>query len=109
MLKVRNDMKLNLRQQIAKGEQNNRIQEIRLGKKYGPISKAQWKVKQDELYLNTLRIKNDPSLEQLLANDLENTNQDDREIIKQIALSLLLTITDKKIAEYILERLSVMK
>ena len=43
----------------------------------------------------------------MIANDLENSNQGDPVIIKQISLSLLLTITDKKISEYILDRLSV--
>ena len=107
MLNVPNNMKIDLRQQIAKGEMNDRMQGMRLEQKFNPISEAQWRIKQNELYLNTLRIKNDPSLEQLLANDLENTNQGDPNIIKQISNSLLLQITDKKIAEYILDRLTV--
>ena len=107
MLNVPNNMKIDLRQQIAKGEMNDRLQGVRLQQKFNPISEAQWRIKQNELYLNTLRIKNDPSLEQLLANDLENLNQGDPEIIKQISNSLLLQITDKKIAEYILDRLTV--
>ena len=107
MLNVPNNMKIDLRQQIAKGEMNDRMQGMRLEQKFNPISVAQWRIKQNELYLNTLRIKNDPSLEQLLANDLENLNQGDPEIIKQISNSLLLQITDKKIAEYILDRLTV--
>ena len=107
MINVPNNIKIDLRKQIAKGELNDRIQEMMLEKKYNPISQAQWKIKQDEIYLNTLRIKNEPSLGQLIANDLENSNQGDPIIIKQISLSLLLTITDKKISEYILERLSV--
>ena len=107
MLNVPNNMKIDLRQQIAKGQMNDRLQEMRLEKKINPISEAQWRIKQNEIYLNTLRIKNDPSLEQLLANNLENKNQGDPEIIKQISNSLLLKITDKKIAEYILDRLTV--
>lgn len=43
----------------------------------------------------------------MLANELENKNQGDPLIIEQISNSLLLTITDKKITEYILERLTV--
>ena len=100
-------MKIDLRQRIVKGEINDRLQGMRLEQKFDPISKAQWKIKQNELYLNTLRIKNDPSLEQLLANELENKNQGDPLIIKQISNSLLLKITDKKISEYILERLTL--
>ena len=107
MLNVPNNMKIDLRQRIVKGEINDRLQGMRLEQKFDPISKAQWKIKQNELYLNTLRIKNDPSLEQLLANELENKNQGDPLIIKQISNSLLLKITDKKISEYILERLTL--
>ena len=107
MINVPNNIKIDLRKKIAEGELNDRIQGMMLEKKYDPISKAQWNIKQNEIYLNTLRIKNDPSLGQLIANDLENSNQGDPVIIKQISLSLLLTITDKKISEYILERLSV--
>ena len=107
MINVPNNIKIDLRKKIAEGELNDRIQGMMLEKKYDPISKAQWNIKQNEIYLNTLRIKNDPSLGQLIANDLENSNQGDPIIIKQISNSLLLTITDKKISEYILERLSV--
>ena len=107
MINVPNNIKIDLRKKIAEGELNDRIQGMTLEKKYDPISKAQWKIKQDEIYLNTLRIKNDPSLGQLIANELENSNQGNPEIIKQISNSLLLTITDKKISEYILERLTV--
>ena len=107
MLNVPNNMKIDLREKIAKGEMNDRQQSMRLQQKLDPISKALWKVKQNELYLNTLRVKNDPSLEQLLANELENKNQGDPLIIKQISNSLLLRITDKEISEYILDRLTV--
>ena len=107
MINVPNNIKIDLRKQIAEGEETDRIQGMMLERKYDPISKAQWNIKQNEIYLNTLRVKNEPSLGQLIANDLENSNQGDPIIIKQISNSLLLTITDKKISEYILERLSV--
>ena len=107
MLNVPNNVNIDLRQQLAKGQINDRLQGMRLEQKFDPISKAQWKIKQNELYLNTLKIKNDPSLGQLLANDLENSNQGDPGIIKQISNSLLLRITDKKISECILDRLMV--
>ena len=107
MINVPNNIKIDLRKKIAEGELNDRIQGMTLERKYDPISKAQWNIKQNEIYLNTLRVKNEPSLGQLIANDLENSNQGDPIIIKQISNSLLLTITDKKIVEYILERLSV--
>ena len=69
MINVPNNIKIDMRKQIANGERNDRIQGMMLEKKYDPISKAQWKIKQDEIYLNTLRVKNEPSLGQLIAND----------------------------------------
>lgn len=61
MLNVPNNTKFDFRQQIAKGELYDRLQGRRLEKEFDPISKAQWKIKQNELYLNTSRIKNNPS------------------------------------------------
>ena len=61
MINVPNNIKIDLRKQIAKGELNDRIQGMMLEKKYDPISKAQWNIKQNEIYLNTLRVKNDIS------------------------------------------------
>ena len=75
-------------------------------KKYQPISNALWAEKQNENYLNTLQVRNVPSLNQLLANDLESTNQSDPILIMQLGMSNLLTITDEKNANYILDRLS---
>ena len=48
--------------------------------------------------VNMLHVKNNVVLGQLLANELENENQTDISIVKQITMSLLLTITDEKIA-----------
>ena len=50
------------------------------------------------MYLNMLHVKNNVVLGQLLANELENENETDISIVKQITMSLLLTITDEKIA-----------
>ena len=99
-------MNRDLRSIIAKDEAKNRKIQIKLENKFNPISQSQWREKQKELYLNTLRIKNDPSLGQLLANELENKNQDDPMIVSQISMSLLLTITESQIAQYIIERLT---
>ena len=63
--------------------------------------------KQDEMYLNMLHVKNNVGLGQLLANELENDNQTDISSVKQITMSLLLTITDEKIANYVINNLSL--
>ena len=99
-------MNRDLRSIIAKDENRNRQIQIKLENKFNPISQAKWREKQNELYLNTLIIKNNPSLGQLLANELENKNQDDPMIVSQISMSLLLTITESQIAQYIIERLT---
>ena len=54
-----------------------------------------------------LHLKNNVVLGQWLANELENGNQTDISIVKQITMSLLLTITDEKIAKYVIENLSI--
>ena len=99
-------MNRNLRSIIAKDEENNRQIQMKLENKFNPISQAKWREKQSELYLNTLVIKNNPSLGQLLANDLESNNQNDPMMVSQISMSLLLTITENPIAKYIIERLT---
>ena len=80
---------------------------LKLKKNYKPFADALWQKKQDEMYLNMLHVKNNISLGQLLANELENENQTDISIVKQITMSLLLTITDEKIANYVIDNLSL--
>ena len=74
-------------------------------KNYKPFAEALWLKKQDELYLNTLHEKNSVGLGQLLAHELET----DTSIVEQISMSLLLTITDEKIINYVIENLSINK
>ena len=99
-------MKIDLRKKIAEGEERDRQISLKLEKKYRPISDAIWKEKQDETYMNTLRIKPDLSLANVLANEMENINHFDPIIVNQVSTSLLLQITGQKIAEYILDRLT---
>ena len=106
MLNNPSNIKRDLRSIIAKDEENNRKIQMKLENKFNPISQAKWREKQSELYLNTLVIKNNPSLGQLLANDLESNNQNDPMMVSQISMSLLLTITENPIAKYIIERLT---
>ena len=97
--------KIDWRKNVVSDEAKNRALSVNLQKKYQPISNALWSEKQSENYLNTLQIRNVPSLNQLLANDLESSNQSDPILIAQLGMSNLLTITDEKNANYILDRL----
>ena len=106
MLNTPMNMKIDLRKKIAEGEERDRQISLKLEKKYRPISDAIWKEKQDETYMNTLRIKPDLSLANVLANEMENINHFDPIIVNQVSTSLLLQITGQKIAEYILDRLT---
>ena len=106
MINNSRNMNRDLRKEIAKEEQNNREIEIKLQNMYDPFSKAMWREKQNDLYLNTLRVKNYDSLGQLIANDLESKKQNDPEIVKQISLGLLNTITESSISQYIVDRLT---
>ena len=98
--------KVDWRKNVVLDEAKNRALSVNLQKKYQPISNALWAEKQNENYLNTLQVRNVPSLNQLLANDLESKNQSDPILIMQLGMSNLLTITDEKNANYILDRLS---
>ena len=97
--------KVDWRKNVVLDEAKNRALSVNLQKKYQPISNALWAEKQNENCLNTLQVRNVPSLNQLLANDLESINQSDPILIAQLGMSNLLTITDEKNANYILDRL----
>ena len=97
---------INLRKQIAEGEEKDRKITLQLQTQFKPISEALWQQKQDEIYMNTLRIRPTENLSSLLANELENKNQNDPVIVEQISRTLLLQITDISIVDYIIERLS---
>ena len=77
MLNTPMNMKIDLRKKIIDGEELDRKLSLQLQKKFQPISEAIWKQKQDEIYMNTLRIKPTQSLGSLLANELENKNLND--------------------------------
>ena len=97
---------INLRKKIAEGEEKDRKITLQLQTQFKPISEALWQEKQNVLYLNTLRIRPTENLSSLLANELENKNQNDPVIVEQISRSLLMKITEKSIVDYIIERLS---
>ena len=107
MINTPDNNKIDLRKNIALGLQKDIDLSVKLEENYKPFSEALWQKKQDEMYLNMLHVKNNVSLGQLLANELENDNQTDISLVKQITMSLLLTITDEKIAKYVIENLSI--
>ena len=107
MINTPNINKIDLRKQIELGLQKDINLSVKLEKNYKPFADAIWQKKQDEMYLNMLHVKNNVSLGQLLANELENDNQTDISLVKQITMSLLLTITDEKIAKYVIDNLSL--
>ena len=107
MINTPNNNKIDLRKKITLGLKEDIDLSVKLEKNYKPFANALWQKKQDETYLNMLHVKNNVGLGQLLANELENENQTDISIVKQITMSLLLTITDEKIAQYVIENLSI--
>ena len=107
MINTPNNNKIDLRKNITLGLQKDIDLSVKLEKNYKTFAEALWQKKQDEMYLNTLHVKNNVSLGQLIANELENDNQTDISIVKQITMSLLLTITDEKIANYVIDNLSL--
>jgi hypothetical protein len=78
---------------------------INLQKKFEPKSRALWKEHQDEMYLNTLQVSNEPSLTNLIANEKESENQSDVLQSESLTKSNLPTITDDNTSDYILDRL----
>ena len=107
MINTPNNNKIDWRKKITLGLKEDIDLSVKLEKNYKLFADALWQKKQDEMYLNMLHVKNNVGLGQLLANELENENQTDISIVKQITMSLLLTITDEKIAKYVIENLSI--
>ena len=107
MINTPNNNAIDLRKNIALGLKQDIDLSVKLENNYEPFADALWQNKQDEMYLNMLHVKNNIGLGQLLANEQENDNQTDISIVKQITMSLLLTITDEKIAKYVIDNLSI--
>ncbi len=78
---------------------------INLQKKFDPISKAMFREKQAETYLNTLIVSNEPTLANLIANERDSTLQTDSLQSYSLARNNLLTIADQDTSDYILDRL----
>ena len=95
------DQRTSLAQDLAQTRQIT----LNLQKKAEPISDAQWREHQLTLYPDLLMVSNHPSLANLLANNLETTNQSDSLQLENLGMSNLITITDQETANYIMDRL----
>jgi hypothetical protein len=92
---------------LANEEARNRQISINLEKKYAKTRDALWAEHQATLYPDILHVRNVPTLQNLLANELESENQDDSLQTENLARQNLGTITDEKTTDYILDRLSM--
>ena len=90
---------------LAQDLARNRQITINLQKKFAPISDALCSEHQASLYPTILQVRNPPSLANLLANELESTNQTDPLQLEGLGMTNLLTITDQDTADYIMDRL----
>lgn len=78
---------------------------INLQKKFEPISKALFREKQAETYLNTLMVSNEPTVANLIANARDSVLQNDELQSYSLARNNLLSIADQDTTDYILDRL----
>jgi hypothetical protein len=92
---------------LAQDEARNRAVAINLQNKFIPTRDALWSEYQSTLYPDILHVRNIPTLQNLLANEMESNNQDDTLQTENLARQNLSTITDEKTTEYILDRLSM--
>jgi hypothetical protein len=91
---------------LVNEEARNRQISINLQKKYAPTRDALWAEHQANLYPDILNVRNVQSLQNVLANELESTNQEDSLQTENLARQNLGTITDEATTDYILDRLT---
>jgi hypothetical protein len=91
---------------LANEEARNRQISINLQKKFAPTRDALWAEHQATLYPDILHVRNVPTLQNLIADELESTNQEDSLQTEYLARQNLSTITDEKTTDYILDRLT---
>jgi hypothetical protein len=98
---------VNQKSLLAQDETRNRAVAINLQNKFIPTRDALWLEHQYLLYPDIMHISNTPSLQNLLANEMESNNQDDTLQTENLARQNLSSITDEATTEYILDRLSM--
>jgi hypothetical protein len=92
---------------LAQDQARNRAVAINLQNKFIPTRDALWLEHQYLLYPDIMHISNTPTLQNLLANEMESNNQDDTLQTENLARQNLSSITDEKTTEYILDRLTM--
>jgi hypothetical protein len=97
---------VNKKDLLARDEARNRAISINLQRKLVPTRDALWAEHQATIYPDILQVRNIPTLQNLLANELESENQGDSLQTEYLARQNLGTITDEATTEYILDRLS---
>ena len=90
---------------LAKDEAIQREIALNLQRKFDPISKAMFREKQAEKYLNTITVSNEPTLGSLIANAKESALQTDSLQSFSLAKNNLLSVADDDTSNYILDRL----
>jgi hypothetical protein len=98
---------INRQSLLAQDEARNRAVAINLQNKFIPTRDAIWAEYQNTLYPDILHVRSIPTLQNLLANEMESNNQEDTLQTENLARQNLSTITDEKTTEYILDRLSM--
>ena len=90
---------------LAKDQAIQRQIALNLQSKFDPISKAMFREKQAEKYLNTIAVSNEPTLGSLIANAKESALQTDSLQSFSLAKNNLLSVADEDTSNYILDRL----
>jgi hypothetical protein len=91
---------------LAQDQARNRAVAINLQNKFVPTRDALWAESQSLLYPDILLVRNIPTLQNLLVNEMESNNQEDTLQTENLARQNLSSLTDEETTEYILDRLS---
>jgi hypothetical protein len=89
---------------LAQDQARNRAVAINLQNKFVPTRDAPWAESQSLLYPDILPVRNNPTLQNLLANEMGSNNQEDTLQTENLARQNLSSITEEKTTEYILDR-----
>jgi hypothetical protein len=89
----------------AQDQARNRAVAINLQNRFIPTRDALWADYQSTLYPEILHVRNIPTLQNLLANEMESNNQEDSLQTENLSRQNLSSITDEATTEYKLDRL----
>ena len=91
---------------LARDQARNRAITLNLQNKFAPTRDALWADHQRTLYPEVMQVRNTPSLQNLLANELESANQNDPLQLEALGRTNLRSITDEATTDYIMDRLT---